>query len=388
MNPTKLAEVTPVQRYDKGGPGGNIWSRQTSYESQASGHGSEHIDSFQGPVQSASEMHSVCQNIAVGTGLEPLTAAFDAGDVQTWEPTRFKMVGKIQDSARNHGQVVHMIDELTGNEVAVKQIPNSWICRQPEEFDRQHRGEKEQPWVSIGCTALLTHAAYQYVCPLLGVYRDEETTHIVMEFARDGDLFSWCSSSYVSPPGPEREALVQPLARQIIDSVRQLHEISIVHGDISLENILLSGPLQIQLIDFGHSSSRRFFSSSISCKPSYQAPEMHFEAGFDGFLSDAFAVGVTLYALLLNEYPWLSTKSGCCKSFDYYCKNGFRAFIKRRRVRGTQVEQLLSEPVVELLSGLLDPDPSVRLTLNESAWADSGRKSVGRSVLLAQCKDH
>mmetsp|Transcript_87605 Transcript_87605/g.228589 ORF Transcript_87605/g.228589 Transcript_87605/m.228589 type:complete len:385 (-) Transcript_87605:58-1212(-) len=378
MKPTVLAEVTPAHRCDKSSPGGRIWSRATSYESQASGHGSEHIDSLRGPVQSVCEMHSVCENIAAGTGLEPLTAAFDAGDVQTWEPMRFKMVGKIQDSARNHGQVVHMIDKLTGNEVAVKQIPNSWICQQPEEFDRQHSGEKEQPWVSIGCTALLTHAAYQYVCPLLGVYRDEETTHIVMEFARDGDLFSWCSSSYVSPPGPEREALVQPLARQIIDSVRQLHEISIVHGDISLENILLSGPLQIQLIDFGQSSSNRSISSSVHCKPSYQAPEMHTQDGIDGFLSDAFAVGVTLYALLCNDYPWLSTKPGCNKAFDYFSKNGFRAFIKRRRH-----DHFLSEPVVELLSGLLDPDPSQRLTLGESAWAEGGRRSVGQSSWLS-----
>jgi len=398
------------KRWDKSsfmsaGSTGGLWSRETTArESQASGWESEHVASARVAKSTCSRPQHGCENKALGSGLEtcscdgedpksnaaeqayatvgvghgPLKVAFDTGDVQTWEPMRFKMVGKIQDSARNHGQVVHMIDKLTGNEVAVKQIPNSWICQQPEEFDRQHSGEKEQPWVSIGCTALLTHAAYQYVCPLLGVYRDEETTHIVMEFARDGDLFSWCSSSYVSPPGPEREALVQPLARQIIDSVRQLHEFSIVHGDISLENILLSGPLQIQLIDFGQSSSRRFFSSSISCKPSYQAPEMHTQDGIDGFLSDAFAVGVTLYALLCNDYPWLSTKPGCNKAFDYFSKNGFRAFIKRRRH-----DHFLSEPVVELLSGLLDPDPSQRLTLGESAWAEGGRRSVGQSSWLS-----
>eukprot|EP00446_Apocalathium_sp_SHHI-4_P036408 CAMPEP_0177309120 /NCGR_PEP_ID=MMETSP0368-20130122/9120_1 /TAXON_ID=447022 ORGANISM="Scrippsiella hangoei-like, Strain SHHI-4" /NCGR_SAMPLE_ID=MMETSP0368 /ASSEMBLY_ACC=CAM_ASM_000363 /LENGTH=374 /DNA_ID=CAMNT_0018767959 /DNA_START=76 /DNA_END=1201 /DNA_ORIENTATION=+ len=309
---------------------------------------------------------------ALRASQEPLKVAFDAGDVQPWEPRNFKLVRKIQDAPRNHGQVLHMIDTITCKEVAVKQIPNSWIRQHPEDFDQQLYGEGEHPWVGIGCAALLTNANYQYACPLLGVYRDEQTTHIVMELAHEGDLFSWCHSPHVSVPGPERETLVRPLARQIIQSLQQLHDLSIVHGDVSLENILLSGPLQIQLIDFGKSSTSRF-RSGISGKPSYEAPELHTGQGFDGFLSDAFAVGVTLYALFCNDYPWLSTQPGGSKSFDYFCQNGFRAFIKKRRLwTGIHVEKLLSEPVVELLSGLLNPDPALRLTLGESAWAESG----------------
>eukprot|EP00446_Apocalathium_sp_SHHI-4_P038644 CAMPEP_0177314500 /NCGR_PEP_ID=MMETSP0368-20130122/11963_1 /TAXON_ID=447022 ORGANISM="Scrippsiella hangoei-like, Strain SHHI-4" /NCGR_SAMPLE_ID=MMETSP0368 /ASSEMBLY_ACC=CAM_ASM_000363 /LENGTH=383 /DNA_ID=CAMNT_0018773645 /DNA_START=76 /DNA_END=1227 /DNA_ORIENTATION=- len=320
---------------------------------------------------------------ALRASQEPLKVAFDAGDVQPWEPRNFKLVRKIQDAPRNHGQVLHMIDTITCKEVAVKQIPNSWIRQHPEDFDQQLYGEGEHPWVGIGCAALLTNANYQYACPLLGVYRDEQTTHIVMELAHEGDLFSWCHSPHVSVPGPERETLVRPLARQIIQSLQQLHDLSIVHGDVSLENIVLSGPLQIQLIDFGKSSTSRFFRSGIRNKSSYAAPEMHTGEEFDGFLSDAFAAGVTLYALLCNEYPWLSTRPVCCKTFDYFCKNGFRAFIKKRRLRsGAYVEESMSEPVVELLAGLLDPDPASRLTLGESAWAESGRRSVAGSSWL------
>mmetsp|Transcript_31517 Transcript_31517/g.104462 ORF Transcript_31517/g.104462 Transcript_31517/m.104462 type:complete len:388 (+) Transcript_31517:74-1237(+) len=381
-----LEQVSPPNKRccDSSSPvGGTTWSRETSSGSGSSGQGSEDSDLFQVATKSAVEMRRVHEITAAGTGLESLKAAFDIGDMQTWQPTRFKLVGKIQDAVRNYGQVVLMIDTLTGNQVAVKQIPNSWICQQPEEFDRQHPGEKEQPWVGIGCAALLTSASHQYhyACPLLGVFRDAQTTYIVMELAREGDLFSWCSSPQVSAPGPERETLVQPLVLQIFDSVRELHDMSIVHGDISLENILLSGPLQIQLIDFGKSSSNRFFGSALRCKPSYEAPEMHTGEEFDGFLSDVFAIGVTIYALLCNEYPWLSTRPGCCKSFDFFYKNGFHAFIKKRRVRsGSPIEQILSAPVIELLAGLLDPDPTKRLTLGEAAWAESGRRSVGQSL--------
>eukprot|EP00445_Apocalathium_hangoei_P016588 CAMPEP_0203909196 /NCGR_PEP_ID=MMETSP0359-20131031/50531_1 /ASSEMBLY_ACC=CAM_ASM_000338 /TAXON_ID=268821 /ORGANISM="Scrippsiella Hangoei, Strain SHTV-5" /LENGTH=409 /DNA_ID=CAMNT_0050834383 /DNA_START=17 /DNA_END=1246 /DNA_ORIENTATION=- len=387
-----------------------LWSRETTAAgSEALGRASEQVAAQEAAKMACSWPQRGCENEATGSGLEacsrdgegarsnaaeqadaivragrgPLKAAFDAGDVKTWEPTNFKLVRKIQDAPSSHGQVLHMIDTCTGKEVAVKQIPNSWICQHPEDLDQQHNGASEQPWVDIGCAALLTSVGYQYACPFLGVYRDEQATYIVSQLAAEGDLFSWCRSPNMLAPGPEREALVRPVVRQIIDSMRKLHDISIVHGDMSLQNILLSRPLEIQLIDFGKSSTSRFLSSGRRCKPSYEAPEMHTGEEFDGFLSDAFAVGVTLYALLCDDYPWLSTRPGRCKCFKYFHQNGFRAFIEKRRIRtGAHVDKLLSEPVVALLSGLLDPDPAARLTLGESVWEGSGRRSVDQSSWL------
>jgi len=345
-------------------------------DSHALGRGSTHV----GSRMTAKWSHA---DVPLRPGQEPLKAAFDIGDVQTWEPNKFKMIRKLQDAPGSLARVLHMIDLSRGKEVAVKQIPNSWICHHPGDCDQQHYGLMEQPWVGIGCAALLTSAGCQYTCPLLGVYRDEQTTHIVMELASEGDLFSWCCSPFLSAPGLEREALVRLVARQIIDSVRQLHDLSIVHGDISLENIVLSGSLLIKLIDFGKSSTSRFFMPGIRSKPSYDAPELHMGQDVDGFLSDAFAVGVTLYVLLCNDYPWLSTRPGRCKSFEYFFKNGFCAFIKKRRLRGgSHVEELLSEPVIELLSGLLDPDPAARLTLGEAVWAKGARRSASQSSWL------
>jgi len=317
-------------------------------------------------------------------GQAPLKAAFNAGDVQAWEPKNFRRIRKIADARASHGLVLQMIDSFTGKNVAVKQIPNSWICQRPEDFDQRHDSGEEQPWVDIGCAAFLTNAGYQYTCRLLGVFRGDKTTYIVTELASEGDLFYWRSKPHLPVHGQEIEALVRPVALQIIDSLRQLHDLSIVHGDVSLENILLSSSLQIKLIDFGLASTSRF-RQGLGCKPAYKAPEVRTGKEFDGFLSDAFAVGVTLYGLFSNEYPWLSTRPGRCKSFDYFCKNGFYAFIKKRRLRcGSHVEKLLSEPVIELLSGLLDPDPATRLTLGESAWAESGRRSVCHSPWLDQ----
>merc|ERR1719399_1050739 len=68
-------------------------------------------------------------------------------------------------------------------------------------------------------------------------------------------------------------------------------------------------------------------------KLSYQAPEMHADAEYDGFLTDAFSVGVTLYCAASQDYPWSGTKVGLCKCFDYFTTYGLRSLSARRRLR-------------------------------------------------------
>lgn len=331
---------------------------------------------------------------------EPLHTAFDTSEVWAWEPARFEMVGKVQDAVRNRGQVHQMVDTTRGKRVAVKCMPNDWVCSSHDDFVKQHPHETELPWQDIACSTFLNGIHYPYRCPLIGVYRDDETTNVVTELASEGDLFSWCSGCVPEKLGPAREARVLPLARQIVDSVRQLHELSIVHRDVSLENILLSRELapdarpsapeadeddvdfQIQVIDFGMTSTCRLFEKGACGKPSYQAPEVHTDKQYDGFLSDAFAVGVTLYCLLVGDYPWLSTRPGGCKCFDYVARHGFRAYLKKRKLRGGggTVGENMSEPLVALLEGLLASDPNKRLTLGESVF-DDGIGGARRSVL-------
>lgn len=312
-----------------------------------------------------------------------LHSAFNPKDVQIWEPDRFQMVGKIQDAVRNQGQVHRMRDGANGRYVAVKQMPNEWVGTSHEDFLKLHPSEMEQPWQDIGCTSFLNSIGYPYGLMMRGVFRDAQNTRIVTDLATEGDLFSWCGVPGALPPGPEREALVLPLAKQIVEGVAQLHELGIVHGDISLENVLLSrcstreGCLSVHVIDFGMTTTDRVQMRRKRGKASYQAPEMHVDSEYDGFLSDGFAVGVTLFALLVKDYPWLATKPGGCKCFDFVQKHGLRAFLQKRKARegGGRLWECMSEPVVQLLEGLLDFDPTTRLTLGESAWSGEEQRA-------------
>jgi len=328
---------------------------------------------------------------------EALHSAFDPAEVQPWKPGHFDMVEKVQDAVRNKGQVHIMRDATSEKLVAVKCMPNDWVCSCHSDFVSQYPSEIEQPWQDIGCNRFLSAVSYPYGCRLLGVYRGEEHTAVVSELATGGDLFSWCGAESSAPPGPEREAMLRPFARQIVRGVQQLHDMSIVHRDLSLENLVIcedgsfdevSGEqsARIRVIDFGMASTARRFRQTPCGKPSYQAPEQHSDKEYDAFLSDAFAVGVSLYAATVKDYPWLSTKPGGCKCFDYVKKHGFRKYIAKRKLRGTHrtVSTAMSEDLTRLFEGLLALDPAERLTLGESTWEKDGpRRSVWDEAWLS-----
>merc|ERR1719324_2235018 len=97
-------------------------------------------------------------------------------------------------------------------------------------------------------------------------------------------------------------------------------------------------------------SATRMFRNCVRGKASYQAPELHGDAEYDAYLSDVFSLGVTLYALLLKDYPWLSTRPGGCKCFEYVRKHGFRAYLAKRKLRnsGQRIGDMMSEPCKQL----------------------------------------
>mmetsp|Transcript_23650 Transcript_23650/g.54034 ORF Transcript_23650/g.54034 Transcript_23650/m.54034 type:complete len:394 (-) Transcript_23650:145-1326(-) len=334
---------------------------------------------FQVPPQDLDDDSGPSQEVKAPV---PLHNGFDPKSVTQWDNGRFEMIRKLQDATRNRGTVNLMRDLVENRIVAVKQMPTKWVCTCHTDFVVEHPSETEMPWQDVGCVKFLNDSGYPYACGLLGVYRDDVQTYVVTSFATEGDLFSWCEHG--EGPGLEREVLVQPLARQIMHGVQQLHDYALVHRDLSLENILLSrsenDEMEVRIIDFSMASTTRRFRNCLRGKASYQAPELHTHQEYDAFLSDAFSLGVTLYAVLLKDYPWLSTRPGGCKCFEYVRKNGFRSYLAKRKLRNSQsrVAEFMSEPLTQLLEGLLALDPAERLTLGESAWAAEGcnRRSV------------
>jgi serine/threonine protein kinase len=319
-----------------------------------------------------------------GVAPKLLHEMFTVDEVQPWDDSRFKNVRKLCDATRNKG-VVNLRRDVKRDQVfAVKQMPNTWIRDNHADFISAHPSEIEMPWQDIGCTRYLNSVNYKYACTLDGVYRDSVNTFVMSSFASGGDLFDLSQSGQT--PGPSREAAFAPLVVELFSGLKQLHNMQIVHRDISLENVLLTSSdvseTDIRIIDFGMCSTMRTF-RNVSGKASYQAPEMHVASEHDAFLADMFAAGVLIYTLMVKDYPWLSTKTGRCKCFEYVQKNGFRAYCAKRKVRGSdmRINECLSESLMYLIEGMLAMDPAKRLTLGEKVWDEPWIRNITTKCL-------
>ncbi|PYH94636.1 protein kinase [Aspergillus ellipticus CBS 707.79] len=149
---------------------------------------------------------------------------------------------------------------------------------------------------------------------------DEKRALLVLDYCPGGDLFDVASSS----PRPMSPDIIRRMFAELVAAVRYLHENFIVHRDIKLENVLVNLPLQamehitdwrtydravITLSDLG--LSRRIPEPPDSpllhtrCgSEDYAAPEILMGQPYDGRSTDAWALGVLLYAMMENRLPF------------------------------------------------------------------------------------
>jgi serine/threonine protein kinase len=301
--------------------------------------------------------------------------------VQQWFPGDYEYVRKLQDAERNQGRVDLMKSLRGGSFVAVKRMPLDWMTNGPEEFRDRHPCASERPWMDITLVGYLCARQYDYVCPVHGVFAEGATSYVVSTLATMGDLFDFCNKG--SSIAREREDMLRPVAAQMLTAVRQLHNLGIVHRDLSMENILLTkesdGVLRVKLVDFGMSSIRRVHCSKYIGKQYCRAPEQYTGGSYDAVLVDDFTMGVLLFILASQEYLWLSTQPGKCTRFEYARQHGLREFLRLRKPRKVEGETMLeafSPDFIDLVEGLVMLRPESRLCLGEDCFASGLRKSA------------
>lgn len=307
----------------------------------------------------------------------------EGSGVQMWTGKRYHYMRTLEKAERNQGKVDLMVSLKTGLYAAVKQMPTFWTKSGPTAFSKANPNALEQPWLDVTIVKCLQEEGFPYACELFGIYQDLDFTYFAFSYANQGDAFSWCST--LPTPGPDREAICQPVCKELVRAVRWLHDLGIAHRDLSLENILMheesNGQLAVKLIDFGMASlSRRCETDGhLLGKPSYQAPETHLPGSYDAFLADCFSLGVMLLAMTSHDLPWESTRQGGCELFDYVLAAGLTNMLGRREAWGCPGKcqaEVLSRPLLSLAESLLAISPRHRSHLGEKCFNTEGRPSV------------
>jgi len=100
---------------------------------------------------------------------------------------------------------------------------------------------------------------------------------------------------------------VQKIFAQLVGAVSYVHNLSCVHRDLKLENILLDKNENVKLCDFGFTREYEGKSSYLQTfcgTVAYSAPEMLKGEKYAGEKVDIWSLGVILYALLCGELPF------------------------------------------------------------------------------------
>ncbi|XP_031387901.1 serine/threonine-protein kinase GRIK1 isoform X2 [Punica granatum] len=188
---------------------------------------------------------------------------------------------------------------------------------------------------------------------LVEVIDDLDTDHfyMVLEYV-DG---KWDSDGS-SPPVGIGENTARKYLRDIVSGLTYLHAHNIVHGDIKPDNLLVTRAGTVKIGDFSVSQVFEDDNDELRRSPGtpvFTAPECCLGLTYHGRAADTWAVGVTLYCMVLGHYPFLGETLQ-----DTYDKIVHSPLV---------LPDTMNPQLRNLLEGILCKDPTQRLTLEAVA---------------------
>lgn len=157
--------------------------------------------------------------------------------------------------------------------------------------------------------AILKKMSHPHVVQLYEALDDPENDKLFL-------VFEYCAGGPLChiEPGRQGERLAEDKARlyfrQILSGLEYMHANGIMHRDIKPDNILMSNELVCKISDFGVSkmiweSGSDLVHQSVGT-PAFMSPELCHIGAVEshGYSDDVWALGITLYALLMGRLPF------------------------------------------------------------------------------------
>ncbi|KAJ9690705.1 hypothetical protein PVL29_013060 [Vitis rotundifolia] len=249
-------------------------------------------------------------------------------------------------------KVYHARNLKSGQSVAIKMIDKEKVLKV---------GLIDQIKREISVMRLVRHPN---VVQLYEVMASKTKIYFVMEYVKGGELFNKVAK------GKLKEDAARKYFQQLIGAVDFCHSRGVYHRDLKPENLLLDENGDLKVTDFGLSAlwdSRRHdgLLHTTCGTPAYVAPEVINKKGYDGAKADMWSCGVILFVLMAGFLPFHDPNL-----MEMYRK------ISRGEFKCPQWFPL---EVRKLLSKILDPSPSTRITvakLMDNPWFKKGFKPI------------
>ena len=187
------------------------------------------------------------------------------------------------------------------------------------------------------------------ICKYYKLLEDNLKVYIILELCGPMTLSKYCRRHPEQRLSEKKAFLV---FRQIVQGLKHIHSRGYCHKDLKLTNILIDKSRKVKLIDFGFSVRADILINEFCGTPSYVPPELVQGKAHFGKPVDIWAIGVVLYKLLTNEYPFGAESDKMLKknilevkfSFPDYLSLQSREFIKAM-VRQKPEDRLMIEEV-------------------------------------------
>ena len=136
------------------------------------------------------------------------------------------------------------------------------------------------------------------------VFEDNETAYMALDYVHGQDMHEVVEND----PGRLTPEKIVTILKKLLEAVTFVHELHILHRDISPDNILLDANDEPVLIDFGAAREKatkasRALSSLLVVKDGYSPQEFYLEGSQQGPASDIYALGATFYHVLTGGPP-------------------------------------------------------------------------------------
>ncbi|KAM7105106.1 PAS domain-containing serine/threonine-protein kinase isoform 3-T3 [Molossus nigricans] len=191
--------------------------------------------------------------------------------------------------------------------------------------------------------SILSRVEHTNIIKVLDVLENQGFFQLVMEKHGSGlDLFA-----FIDRHPRLDEPLASYIFRQLVSAVGYLRSEGILHRDIKDENIVIAEDFTIKLIDFGSAAyleeDKLFYTFCGTIE--YCAPEVLMGNPYKGPELEMWSLGVTLYTLIFEENP--------------FCE------LEETLEAVMNPPYPVSEDLMNLVSGLLQPVPEQRTTLEK-----------------------
>ncbi|MEL6572434.1 MAG: serine/threonine-protein kinase [Pseudomonadota bacterium] len=203
---------------------------------------------------------------------------------------------------RAHDNILHrdvVIKECYSDDYCVRNGRN--VVARTEAFEKQWNSITMMFMREARSLARLRHPN------IVGVHRafeENQTAYMALDLIEGHDLFDILeSTSNALPPD-----LVRDILMRLLDAIEKVHEIDLLHRDISPDNILLEHDGNPVLIDFGAaradaSKRTRAVSSLLVVKEGYSPKEFYVAGSIQAPCSDLYALAATFYHMVSGEAP-------------------------------------------------------------------------------------